>query len=62
MEATGQEARASTLRKEVNYLKRVLAEKTLEVDFFRSALQKVEARRQESSRSGEKASISKSKR
>jgi len=27
-----------------------LAEKTLEVDFFKSALQKVEARRQQSSR------------
>jgi len=60
MEAPGQEARASTLRKEANHLKRVLAEKTLEVDFFRSALQKVEARRQQSSRTGEKASTSKS--
>jgi transposase len=56
----GQNARASTLRKEVNHLKRVLAEKTLEVDFFRSALQKVEARRQLGSRSGEKASTTKS--
>jgi transposase-like protein len=56
METPGQNARASTLRKEVNHLKRVLAEKTLEVDFFKSALQKVEARRQRSSRSGEKAS------
>ena len=56
----GQKSRASTLRKEVNHLKRVLAEKTLEVDFFRSALQKVEARRQQSSRSGEKASTTKS--
>ena len=56
----GQRARASTLRKEVNHLKRVLAEKTLELDFFRSALQKVEARRRQSSRSGEKASTSNS--
>jgi transposase-like protein len=56
METPGQNARASTLRKEVNHLKRVLAEKTLEVDFFKSALQKVEARRQRSSKSGEKAS------
>jgi len=55
----GQKARVSTLRKEVNHLKRVLAEKTLEVDFFRSALQKVEARRQPNSKSGEKASTSK---
>ena len=60
MEVPGQQARTSTLRKEVNHLKRVLAEKTLEVDFFRSALQKVEARRQQSRRSGEKASTSKS--
>jgi len=60
-EPPGQKSRVSTLRKEVNQLKRVLAEKTLEVDFFRSALQKVEARRQQSNRSGEKASTSKSK-
>ena len=60
MEAPGQTVRAGTLRKEVNHLKRVLAEKTLEVDFFRSALQKVEARRQQNSKSGEKASTSKS--
>jgi len=56
----GQQSRVSTLRKEVNQLKRVIAEKTLEVDFFRSALQKVEARRQPSSKSGEKASTIKS--
>ena len=53
--------RESTLRKEVSQLKRLLAEKTLEVDFFKSALQKVEARRQESGTSGEKASTTKSK-
>jgi transposase-like protein len=58
--SAGEKSRASTLRKEVNHLKRVLAEKTLEVDFFRSALQKVEARRQQSNRSGEKASTNKS--
>jgi len=40
------------LRKEVRELKRVLAEKTLEVDFFRGALQKVKARRQSSNCSG----------
>jgi len=62
METPGQNARANTLRKEVNHLKRVLAEKTPEMDFFKSALQKVEARRQQSSRSGEKASTSKSRR
>src|SRR5215469_5111334 len=47
-----QKSRVSTLRKEVNHLKRVLAEKTLEVDFFKGALQKVEARRQKGSGSG----------
>jgi transposase len=44
------------LRKEVRDLKRVLAEKTLEVDFFKGALQKVEARRQNNTSSGETAS------
>jgi transposase-like protein len=56
----GQTSRTSTLRKEVSHLKRVLAEKTLEVDFFKGALQKIEARRQPSSGSGEKASTTKS--
>jgi transposase len=53
--------RESTLRKEVSKLKRLLAEKTLEVDFFKGALQKVEARRQKGGISGEKASTTKSK-
>ena len=53
-------SRESTLRKEVSRLKRVLAEKTLEVDFFKGALQKVEARRQRSGNSGETASTTKS--
>jgi len=55
-----QNSRESRLRREVNKLKRLLADKTLEVDFFRSALQKVEARRQQSGISGEKASTTKS--
>jgi transposase len=54
-------SRESTFRKEINQLKRVLVEKTLEVDFFRGALQKVEARRQKRGTSGEKASTTKSK-
>ena len=49
------------LRKEVRELKRVLAEKTLEVDFFKGALQKIEARRQGSSGSGGKASTTRSR-
>lgn len=53
--------RESTLRKEVNQLKRVLVDKTLELDFFKGALQKVEARRQKSGISGERASTTKSK-
>jgi len=48
------------LRKQVRDLKRVLAEKALEVDFFKGALQKIEARRQSSSGSGGKASTTKS--
>ncbi len=44
------------LRKQVRELKRVLAEKTLEVDFFKGALQKVEARRQSNTGSGGTAS------
>jgi hypothetical protein len=54
-------SRESTLRKENSQLKRVLAEKALEVDFFKGALQKVEARRQNSGMTGEKASTTKSK-
>jgi transposase len=54
-------SRESTLRKEVNQLKRVLVDKTLELDFFKGALQKVEARRQKNGISGERASTTKSK-
>ena len=55
-----QNSRESTLRKEVSQLKRALAEKTLELDFFKGALQKVEARRQQKDGSGAKASTTKS--
>ncbi len=48
------------LRKEIRDLKRVLAEKSLEADFFKGALQKVEARRQKGSSSGETASTTRS--
>src|SRR5512143_688615 len=48
------------LRKEVAQLKRLLGDKTLELDFFRGALQKVEARRRNSKGSGGKASTTKS--
>jgi transposase-like protein len=49
-------ARESTLRKEVSQLKRLLAEKMLEVDFFKGALHTVEARRQRTGTSGAPAS------
>ena len=48
------------LRKEIRDLKRVLAEKAMELDFFKGALQKVEARRRNGKNSGETASTSKS--
>ena len=48
------------LRKEIRELKRVLGEKVLEVDFFKGALQKVEARRRSNSGSGAKASTTES--
>ena len=56
------EAAPSTpeLRQQVRQLKRLLAEKAMEVDFFKGALQKVEARRQRSSSSGEPTSTTKS--
>jgi len=52
--------RESTLRKENHQLKRALAEKTLEVDFFKGALQKIEARRQKKDDSGARASTTRS--
>ena len=59
-EAPPGNSREST-RKEINQLKRVVLDKTLELDFFKGALQKVEARRQKSGISGEKPSTTKSK-
>jgi len=59
-ESPPQNSRESTLRKEVNQLKRLLADKAVEVDFFRGALQKVEARRQKRGETGETASTSRS--
>jgi transposase-like protein len=53
-------SREARLRQEVNRLKRALAEKTLEIDFFKGALQKIEARRQRQDDTGAKASTTKS--
>jgi transposase-like protein len=48
------------LGQQVRQLKRLLAEKAMEVDFFKGALQKVEARGQRSSGSGEQTTTTKS--
>jgi len=50
----------SPLERENRRLKQTLADKTLEVDFFRSALQKIAARRQSSTKPGETASTTRS--
>ena len=44
------------LRRQILKLKRLLANKTLEVDFFRHALQRVGARRRQNFHPGDKAS------
>ena len=59
-EASRPSTHASAHRKEIHRLKQLLAEKTLELDFFKGALQKVEARRQSSEQPGETASTTKS--
>jgi len=51
-----EKSRESRLRKEVRELKRLVAKQALEVDFFRGALQKIEAGRRGTSGSGELAS------
>ena|ERR1035438_3833771 len=55
-----EETGESPLERENRLLKQSLAEKTLEVDFFKGALQKVAARRQANNKSGETASTTKS--
>jgi transposase-like protein len=59
-EGSARQSPEARLRHEVNQLKRALAEKTLEVDFFKGALQKIEARRQQQDVTGAKASTTKS--
>jgi transposase len=55
-----QHSSEARLRHKVTELKRALADKTLEVDFFKGALQKVEARRQQQDVTGAQASTTKS--
>ena len=59
-EAPPENGRERELRLQVGQFKRLVADKTLEADFFKGALQKVEARRQRSSSSGEPTSTTKS--
>jgi len=53
-------SRERELRQPVTPLKRVVADKKLEADFFKGALQKIGARRQSGSNSGETASMNRS--
>ena len=53
-------SREVELEREMSQLKRVLADKTLELDFFKGALQRIEARRRQSKSSGGKTSTTKS--
>lgn len=59
-EAEPENGKERELRLQVAQLKRLVADKTLEADFFKGALQKVEARRQSSRKAGEAASTTKS--
>ncbi len=52
-------SREFILRKQIIKLKRLLANKTMEVDFFRRALQRVGARRRQKYLSGGEASTTK---
>ena len=52
-------SRELVLRKQILSLKRVLANKTMEVDFFRGALQRIGARRRQECISGGEVSTTK---
>ncbi len=57
---TADDPRDAKLREENELLKRALLEKGLEADFFKSALQKIAARRQPNRDSGARASTTRS--
>jgi transposase-like protein len=59
-EAPPENAKERELRLQVVQLKRLVADKTLEADFFKGALQKIEARRRSNTQPGETASTTKS--
>ena len=54
------EPREKKLEGKIQQLQQALAKRTLEVDFFKGALQKVEARRRKSGDSGARASTTRS--
>jgi transposase-like protein len=54
------QSREAELEREMSRLKRVLADKTLELDFFKGALQRIEERRRQSKSSGGKTSTTRS--
>ena len=59
-QAPPENGRERELRLQLAQLKRLVADKTLETDFFKGAFQKVEARRQSNKPAGETASTTKS--
>ena len=59
---TAEDRKEKQLRDEIAKLKSALADKTLEIDFFRSALLKVKERRQQSTEAGATASTTSSSR
>jgi len=59
-EAARPNTHAEAQRREMLQLKRMLAEKTMEVDFLKGALQRIEARRRSNEESGARASTTKS--
>jgi transposase-like protein len=59
-ERNGTEQREAALREEIKQLKVALADKTLEVDFFRGALRNIEALRQKRAGNGGEAFTTKS--
>jgi Transposase len=58
--ASEPEPREKKLEKEIQQLKEALANRSLEVDFFKGALQRVRARRQGNTATGGEASTTKS--
>ena len=54
------EQREAALRQEITKLKTALADKTMQVDFFRGALRNIETLRQQSAHNGGEASTTKS--